>query len=323
MGLTLIVTERLDPHADLVEGELERRGHPYIRFHLEDFPQPTAATYNVADSGAETLEIRGHRIAIDDVRAVWYRRTGPFDLPASCMSDRRVARVECGAFVLGLWHRLSHVRWVSSPAAIRAASNRFEQLIRAKQCGFSIAATCFSNNPDDVRGFVETHGSVIYKPNTPIIVPRDDGSVHVVHTTLLNDEALARLDEIRSAPGIFQRLIPKAYELRITVFGDRVFACRILSRARSETRVDWRTHDWDDPDSVPPHEATTIPDHVAECCRVLVRDYGLAYGAIDLVVTPEGEHVFLELNPNGQWAWIEQRTGLPLGNALIGLLQAS
>ncbi len=246
MGLTLIVSERFDPHAELIETQLERRGQAYLRFHLEDFSQ-RSGEYRVEENGLETLEIRGHRIVIDDVDAVWYRR---------------FARLECGAFVQGLWQRLSHVRWVSSPAAIRAASNKFEQRIRAKQCGFSVS---------------------------------DIGSAH----------------------GVSVRLIPQAYELRITVFGEQVFACRLLSPDRDDTRA----LNWEDPQSLPPHEATTIPDHLAESCTLLVRDYGLAYGAIDVVVTPEGEHVFLELNPNGQWAWIEERTGLPLGNALIDVLQ--
>jgi hypothetical protein len=266
MGLTLIVTERLDPHAEIIQKELERRGHAFLRFDVEDFPQQRSGSYSVED-GLETLEICGRRIAIDEVDAVWYRLAESND-PAEPYphSDRRSARLEYGAFVQGLWHRLSHVRWVSSPAAIRAASDKFDQLIRARQCGFSIGS---------------------------------------------------HLDDISSARGVLRRVIPKAYEIRITVFGERVFACRIPP----ETRGDWRAHNWDDPESFPAHEATTISDDLAESCRLLVRDYGLAYAAIDMIVTPNGEHVFLELNPNGQWAWIEERTGLPLGRALIDVLR--
>lgn len=267
-GLTLIVIERFDPHGERVETELERRGLPFLRFHPEDFSQQGCGTYSVDNKGRDSLEIRGHRIAIDDVEAVWYRRASQADIPAA---GGRLARLECGAFVQGLWHRLSHVRWVSSPAAIRAASNKFDQLIRAKQCGFRVAATCLSNGQDDVPIFVARH--------------------------------------------------PKAYEVRIAVFGEKVFACRIPSQEGAETGIEWRAHDWDDPASFPPHAATTIPDDLAESCRLLVRDYGLAYGAIDMVVTADGEHVFLELNPNGQWAWIEERTGLKLGNALVDVLQ--
>jgi len=267
MGLTLIVTERFDRHAERIENELERRGHTFLRFDLEHFERQSSGTYRVDGDGLETLEISGHRIGIDDVDAVWYRRTGQCDLAESyATSERRIARPECGVFVQGLWQRLSHARWVSSPAAIRAASDKFDQLLRAKQCGFSIA-------------------------------------------------------DIRAPAGVLQPLAPKAYELRISVFGEQVFACRVLRQEQDGTSNDRRAHNWDDPASSPPHEATVIPDHLAESCRLLVRDYGLAYGAIDLVATPEGEHVFLELNPNGQWAWIEERTGLPLGKALIDVLQ--
>lgn len=270
MGLTLIVTERLDPHAAIIEKELGRRGHGFLRLDVEDYPRQSSGSYSVED-GLETLEIRGQRIAIDDIDAVWYRRTEQADLSQPyAVPDRRSARLEYGAFVQGLWQRLSHVRWVSSPAAIRAASDKFDQLIRAKQCGLSIGS---------------------------------------------------RLDDISSARGVIRRVIPKAHEIRVTVFGEQVFACRILTQPTGETRGDWRAHSWDDPGSFPPHEATTISDDVAESCRLLVRDYGLAYGAIDMVVTPNGEHVFLELNPNGQWAWIEERTGLPLGSAVIDVLR--
>ena len=266
MGLTLIVTERLDPHAEIIEKELERRGHTYLRFDVEDFPQQSSGSYSVED-GLETLEIGGHRIAIDDVDAVWYRRTEPTDLSEPYTApDRRSARFEGGAFVQGLWQRLSHVRWVSSPAAIRAASDKFDQLIRANQCGFSIGS---------------------------------------------------RLADISSARGIIRRVIPAGYGIRVTVFGERVFACRLLAQAHGDRRA----YNWDRSESLHAHEATTLSEDVAQSCRLLVRDYGLAYAAIDMVVTPNGEHVFLELNPNGEWAWIEKRTGLPLGKALIDTLR--
>src|SRR4029453_5313515 len=105
MGLTLIVTERLDPHHALIQKQLERRGHAFLRFEVEDFPQQSSGSYSVED-GLETLEIRGHRIAIDDIDAVWYRRAEPID-PSEpyAVSDRRSAHLECGAFVQGLWHR--------------------------------------------------------------------------------------------------------------------------------------------------------------------------------------------------------------------------
>ena len=51
-----------------------------------------------------------------------------------------------------------------------------------------------------------------------------------------------------------------------------------------------------------------------------MRRLGLLYGAIDLVETPDGRHVFLELNPSGEFFWLEQQPGLPISAALADIL---
>ena len=52
----------------------------------------------------------------------------------------------------------------------------------------------------------------------------------------------------------------------------------------------------------------------------LVERLGLCYGALDLVLTPDGRYVFLEINPSGQYLWIEVATGLPITAALCEML---
>ena len=63
-----------------------------------------------------------------------------------------------------------------------------------------------------------------------------------------------------------------------------------------------------------------MPDEIKKACVDLTKYYGLEFGAIDLVLTPEGNYVFLEINPNGQWAWIEVLTRLPISDAIANLL---
>jgi hypothetical protein len=52
----------------------------------------------------------------------------------------------------------------------------------------------------------------------------------------------------------------------------------------------------------------------------MLRVLGLSYAAFDLRRTPQGEHRFLEVNPGGQWLFVERRSGLPIAEALAGLL---
>jgi glutathione synthase/RimK-type ligase-like ATP-grasp enzyme len=110
--------------------------------------------------------------------------------------------------------------------------------------------------------------------------------------------------------------VPKRVELRITVVGDQVFAAEIHSQKAKRTRIDWRRYDL----AHTPHYPHTLPDEVRRSCVELVRRLGLCYGAIDMVLTPDGRYVFLEINPNGQFLWIEQLTGMPISDAICDLL---
>jgi glutathione synthase/RimK-type ligase-like ATP-grasp enzyme len=322
----LIVTEQCDPHTDFVEPELDRRGISWVRLHLSDCPTMVSASYPAGETlVAGSMSIRDRSIDITELSAVWYRRTERFFLPKHLSSaEDKVARDECHAFVQGLWAWLADATWVSEPFAVRAASCKAEQLLRVQRMGFQIPKTLFSNDPIRIREFVYQLGRqdlrCIYKPHNSIIVDAGDGQRGVTYTRLLGSAELDRLEEIRLSPGIFQEYVDKNAEFRVTVVGDRVFACKIESQAREATQIDWRAAAWHDPTESAPHTAADLPSEVETFCRSLVHSYGLCFGAIDLIVTPGGDFVFLELNPNGQWAWIEQRTGLPIASALIDVL---
>jgi hypothetical protein len=319
----LIVTEHWDPHTDFVEPELERRGLRWVRLHLSDVPTMVSASYRVGDTPlAGTMTIRNTAIDLSEIRAVWYRRTERFTLPKHLSpTEDRVARDECQAFVDGLWGWLGDATWISEPFAVRAASRKAEQLLRARRVGFQVPKTLFSNDPGRIREFVDGLAReglrCIYKPHGSIIVDVGEGKRGVAYTRLLGPAELDHLEEIRLSPGIFQQYVEKDAELRVTVVGSKVFACKIESQAHEATQVDWRAASWDDPSESVPHVPTNLPKDVETFCRSLVHSYGLRFGAIDLVATPGGDYVFLELNPNGQWVWIEQRTGLPIASALV------
>ena len=69
-------------------------------------------------------------------------------------------------------------------------------------------------------------------------------------------------------------------------------------------------------------KAYTLPKTIARKCIFLTKKLGLNFGAIDLVQDKQGKAWFLEINPNGQWAFIEEKTGQPIGRAIAALLEA-
>lgn len=106
---------------------------------------------------------------------------------------------------------------------------------------------------------------------------------------------------MRLTPGIFQARVPKAHELRVTWMGKHAITAVLHSQESEATRVDWREGQTDL--RVEPGE---LPGDVWKACHRLMERLGLVFGCFDLVVTPEGEHVFLEINPMGQFLWVEQ-----------------
>jgi hypothetical protein len=91
-----------------------------------------------------------------------------------------------------------------------------------------------------------------------------------------------------------------------------VFACRIDSQITKQTHVDWRRYD----DSTP-YSIYVTDEALNNSLFGMMRDYGIRFAAFDLVVTPNGERVFLEINPAGQFLWIEELTGMPITDAII------
>ena len=109
--------------------------------------------------------------------------------------------------------------------------------------------------------------------------------------------------------------IHKIYDIRVVVVGEKVFATAIHSQEYAETEVDWRA--WDLCDFSLRHEPIELPSEISARCRSITVDYNLTYSAIDLVLGQDGAYYFLEMNPNGQWAWIEHKTGYAIRDALI------
>jgi hypothetical protein len=115
---------------------------------------------------------------------------------------------------------------------------------------------------------------------------------------------------------VFQELIPKARELRVAWVAGEAFAGALDASGTSRGQTDWRR--------AAPEECRwqrgELPAEVSNGLRLLMSELGLAFGAIDLICTPAGEHVFLEVNPAGEWGMLERDLGLPIAEAIAGTL---
>ena len=313
----LIVCREFDPHVDQMVVMLRQLGIDCLRWIVESFPRDASLTVESDGAGfAGILKTPGWEADLRSVRSVWYRRSAPPDLPGTLKEEeRRFATSEARAAFDGLC-RVTDWFWVNHPDRVRVAGSKMLQLKVAAELGFRIPRTLVSNDPDAVRRFFRAHGGrIIYKPfNSGFFA----GTQKVCYTTPLAERDLANLDLIRLTPGLFQENLAKRFEVRVTIIGRTVFATKIDSQSRPEAAQDWREAETDDL----PHVPHRLPAEIESRCLAFLDRFGLAYGAMDFIVTPEGDYVFLENNPSGQFGWIEDRTGEPMTATLARMLIA-
>lgn len=309
----LVVSSFADPHARTVIAELAKLGAEVELLDLADYPGKLTLT--LAFAGAERrfeLKRPGEgELDLDLIRAVWWRRPGAFGLPDALRdpAHRRLALTEANAAFHGLFAAINAL-WINPPTLDFVASYKPYQLALAQGLGLEIPQTVMTSDPEEARDFWRVcDGDVIYKQF--IALPEAWWETR----RLGEAEANAPDAAIRLAPVIFQRHVAAVADLRVTVVGDEIFAAAVDLRDLDydvDVRMNLKAK----------HVAHDLPDDVADKLRGLMRRLGLTYGAIDLRLTKDGRYVFLEINPAGQFLYVEQQTSQPIAAALAARLAA-
>jgi hypothetical protein len=246
-------------------------------------------------------------IDLSDFVGIWWRRPNDPDLATlvSHPSYRRFAMAECDQALTGSLVACIP-NFINPIHSSRKANRKIEQLAAASQLGLRIPSTLVTSNPDEARSFYKTVNSrCIYKPFTGC----DFG---LFETRMLANADFDDLWRLRTCPTIFQEHIEGDYDLRVTIVGRALFPAKLLFR-QGRHPVDSRV------DRVP-IEPTELPSQIATKLLQLVDYFGLVYAAIDLRYSAREGYTFFELNPEGQFLWIEIETGLKISAALAAML---
>jgi glutathione synthase/RimK-type ligase-like ATP-grasp enzyme len=307
----LIVTNLDDLHADIVARKIEAGGDNPFRLNYEEFPRHFDLTLEFGrgrwEGGLRHLP-SGDDLPLRDIGAVWMRKKADFGFISEGLApqEKAYAEAEMEHILFSLLYSLD-CYWMSHPLALRGASWKGEQLQRAARMGFSVPPSLITNRRAGVDAFRASAGDgIIFKAlSSPALAAREVSPeqriVGSLPTTRITEEHEDALDSVAELPCFFQHHVAKQHELRVTVIGDAVFAARIHSQDDPRTAIDCR-----DMSAEIRYEAAALPPEIERRCIEFVHSYGLTYGALDLIVTPGGDHVFLENNPVGQFLFVEQ-----------------
>jgi glutathione synthase/RimK-type ligase-like ATP-grasp enzyme len=309
----LVISHEQDPHAAAVIRHLEAAGQRVMLLNLSELPDRATLSIEYGRRERPYIEYArrtGERFHLHEVTAAWWRRPQAPDL--SAVADPHLnlfSSNEWSEAINGLWQLLNGARWMNDPVRDDAAGRKANQLRVAAEVGLRIPRTLMTSDPSRVAAFVEA-----CRPAGAIF--KTFSCTHAVwrETSRLRSEDLAHVDAVRVAPVIFQEFIPADCDLRITAVGGRLFPAAIRSRA-GEATIDFRP-------TVGEADVTpaVLPPSVEGPLRKLLERLGLAYGAIDMRRTPDGEYYFFEVNTAGEFLFIEDRTGLPIGRTMADWL---
>jgi glutathione synthase/RimK-type ligase-like ATP-grasp enzyme len=324
--MILLLSEPVDLHAKVVAGKLERRGADFFWFDHAQFPAQAqiSLAYSATGRMRQALHLGGDAFDLRHITAAWDRRPSP-PVPSVQIQDsitRDHVEREAAEFLSDLCHTLDCLWVPAASSTVQRARYKASQLKLAAALGFELPPTLITNSPKEFLEFYRQHnGNIVSKAFYHSIVrlgQRSERRSYGILAEPVSNRDVGYADAVRYCPTIFQAYVPKRIELRITVVGEQVFAAEIHSQQTHRTRHDWRRYDL----SHTPHRPHELPEDVRRLCLQLVERFGLCYGAIDMVLTPDGRYVFLEINPNGQYLWIEELTGLPISDAICDLLMS-
>lgn len=318
--MILVVTNGNDVTADYLIEALQERDIPFFRLDTETVPQKIQVELSI-NRVAEGRIVHGDSIIyLADVDAVWLRRPLPPVLSSQVPSSFAAYLTNETASAIGGILRTFRGLWVNHPTDNARAEFKPLQLCVAQQLGWPVPRSLISSRPAEVKRFFDScHSKPIIKAIDHGFVQTSDGRTFSAYARDVTATDINDLDAVRHCPVFLQECIPRLREHRVTVIGKEVFSTVISPIDPAAVYVDWRSLD----ETALKYEAFTLPPAIRDRCIRTVQAFDLRFGALDIIETPSSEFVFLEINPNGQWAWLEMKTGQPMRSAFIELFDGA
>lgn len=304
--MILIITHKQDYTVDFVVNKLNKKGIAYKRLNCEDLLK---TKYNFDSEKDFSFYFESD----NNYHSIWFRRTKLPKLDGLKQEEMNYMLVEYDSLLKNIFATVDG-KWLSKPIHVYNAENKILQLRKAQLIGFEIPQTIITNDKKEITDFyIKNKKDIIIKPLAQTRVNYKDNAAFIF-TNKVNDSLINSIDNFDITPCIFQQNIKKEYEIRVTVIDKKVFASAVYSQSNENTKIDWRKESLD-------FKTIEIPKDISDKCISLLKALNLKFGAIDLIKTLDNKYVFLEINPNGQWAWIEMQTGQKMSDEIIKFLE--
>ncbi|MCR4280333.1 MAG: hypothetical protein NUV82_02825 [Candidatus Komeilibacteria bacterium] len=323
MSVILVLTHTRDDCASMVMDHLNNMGIESVRFDTDQFQKSIKLDMSLKENGSVTgvYRFETHSLNFEDIGVVWNRRIHEPDLGNQFDSNPDIKDLILTESTWAMNLSFTMIKsTIVNPWEIneKLKFNKWVQMQRAAEMGFKIPISCLTSSSDMIKDFWDLTGKeMIFKKIRKGLLIKKDGKRILIHTSKIpessfNDETISRM---RFYPMFLQKHINKKFDLRSVVVGNKVFTVVIHSQDIDIGKVDYRTAAVLGKLDEMKHEVVNLGEEINNRLVDYVQSFGLSFGVVDSIITPDDEFIFLEINPNGQWAWLEHKTGLNISQA--------
>lgn len=295
----LIITSSIDVTVDCII-----KKYWNIKFFRFDVDKFASYEINVSNSSWKIKNIlTNNEIEERNVLSIYYRKPIFPDLSEYENYYHSMIEKDILALITGIVDSFDG-KVLSKPYLLRLSENKINQLIFASMNNYLLPKSFIGN---------DNHSLVIFSDKKAIIKPLTTGKVYTNSECELYQTSYYNFDndDISLTPIYLQDYIPKQYEARITVINNKFYTVRIDTLDKLDWRKDYENHKY---------TLIECPEKIKNECIKMLLHYNISFGAFDYIVTPNNDWVFLELNPNGQWLWLEEALNLDISKKIIEYL---
>lgn len=235
---------------------------------------------------------------IDNLKVVWIRRGHIPIIPNSLKNTRWTEYLKKEQLSLLTMFELSEDLYCIGSFHKELYNNKLYNLKEASKVGLSIPQTIITNNREDLLSFIDKDKKYITKSlcQSPYIEFEN-------YYYYGNGTISVNLDNIPPifAPSLIQECIEKEVEIRVFFIEEKIFSMAIFSQNDESTQLDFRNYNKEKPNRLVPFD---LPSSVSEKISLFIKNNEYTTGSIDLILTPENNFIFLEINPMGQYDWL-------------------
>jgi hypothetical protein len=313
----LIMTNSEDATSDYLEAYLRDAELHVMRFNTDVDLCSTDLWFSKSRQSVSWLS---ESLQPGDISAVIFRRPKPFQpLVDGDPHHVRHAADEWAEAWEGFLAQIPVPKWINHPSRNFSASHKMDQLIKAFDSGFRVPESLVTNNPEKALEFTRSQeNGVVIKPLASGFIERSNPEEDTVIYTVELEKDSPLLQDLKACPVLFQEKIRKHLDVRVTVLDEKIIAIGLKGQDQDGAqRLDIRRNNMVGVEYIP----LTVPDRIRDAIHGMMTRYELRFAALDFAIDDQGEWVFFEVNPNGQWAWLDLEGAAHIATTFVNSLR--